>query len=76
MKTQVYALGKDLGIMEEIMTAAPTDGLWEDNRTDESQIGARNCGSSTGGRGFIAGVTPTMWSPTITTNIKIFTHYC
>ncbi len=40
MKTQVYALGKDLGIMEEIMTAAPTDGLWEDNRTDESQIGA------------------------------------
>ncbi|MBU0465416.1 MAG: NAD(+) synthase [Proteobacteria bacterium] len=40
MKTQVYALGKDLGIIEEILTAAPTDGLWEDNRTDESQIGA------------------------------------
>ena len=39
-KTQVYALGKDLGIMEDILTAAPTDGLWEDNRTDESQIGA------------------------------------
>jgi NAD+ synthase len=40
MKTQVYALGKDLGIMEDILTAAPTDGLWEDDRTDESQIGA------------------------------------
>ena len=39
-KTQVYALGKDLGIMKEILTAEPTDGLWEDNRTDESQIGA------------------------------------
>jgi NAD+ synthase len=40
MKTQVYALGKGLGIMEDILTAAPTDGLWEDDRTDESQIGA------------------------------------
>ena len=39
-KTQVYALGKDLGIMEDILTAAPTDGLWEDGRTDENQIGA------------------------------------
>ncbi|MBT3178282.1 MAG: NAD(+) synthase [Desulfobacula sp.] len=39
-KTQVYDLGKDLGIMEDILTAHPTDGLWEDNRTDESQIGA------------------------------------
>ena len=39
-KTQVYALGKDLGIIEEILMAEPTDGLWEDNRTDESQIGA------------------------------------
>ncbi|MFA5903219.1 MAG: NAD(+) synthase [Desulfobacula sp.] len=40
MKTQVYALGKDLGIIEDILAAPPTDGLWEDNRTDESQIGA------------------------------------
>jgi NAD+ synthase len=39
-KTQVYALGKGLGIMEDILIAAPTDGLWEDDRTDESQIGA------------------------------------
>ena len=40
MKTQIYALGKELGIIEDILTAAPTDGLWEDDRTDESQIGA------------------------------------
>ena len=39
-KTEVYALGKDMGIIEDIMAASPTDGLWEDNRTDESQIGA------------------------------------
>ncbi len=40
MKSEVYALGRDLGISEDILTAPPTDGLWEDNRTDESQIGA------------------------------------
>lgn len=40
MKTQVYALGKHLGISPEILSAPPTDGLWEDDRTDESQIGA------------------------------------
>ncbi|MCF6247483.1 MAG: NAD(+) synthase [Desulfobacula sp.] len=40
MKTQVYALGRDLSIIEPILKAAPTDGLWEDERTDESQIGA------------------------------------
>lgn len=40
MKSQIYTLGKNLGILEEILTAAPTDGLWEDDRTDESQIGA------------------------------------
>jgi NAD+ synthase len=40
MKTQVYALGKRLGIIKDILAAPPTDGLWEDNRTDENQIGA------------------------------------
>jgi NAD+ synthase len=40
MKTEVYALGKELGIQEQIIKAPPTDGLWEDNRTDEKQIGA------------------------------------
>jgi len=39
-KTEVYKLGEKLGIIESIMTAAPTDGLWGDNRTDEDQIGA------------------------------------
>ena len=40
MKTQVYALGKHLGIIPEILEARPTDGLWEDGRSDEDQIGA------------------------------------
>lgn len=40
MKSQVYAVGRHLGVIESILTAAPTDGLWEDDRTDENQIGA------------------------------------
>ena len=40
MKSEVYALGSALGIIKDILKAPPTDGLWEDNRTDESQIGA------------------------------------
>lgn len=39
-KTEVYALGKELGISEEIMQASPTDGLFGDNRSDEDQLGA------------------------------------
>ncbi len=39
-KTEVYALGRELGVIEEILQAAPTDGLWHDDRTDEDQIGA------------------------------------
>ena len=39
MKSEVYKLGSDLGIIEEIMIAAPTDGLWNDDRTDEDQLG-------------------------------------
>ena len=40
MKSQVYSLGKELGVVSSIQHAAPTDGLWGDNRTDEDQIGA------------------------------------
>jgi NAD+ synthase len=40
MKSEVFAIGKKLGIIEGILKAPPTDGLWEDGRTDESQIGA------------------------------------
>lgn len=39
-KTEVFALGAYLGVNEDILTAAPTDGLWNDDRTDEDQIGA------------------------------------
>ncbi len=40
LKSEVFLLGHALGIIEDIIHAPPTDGLWEDNRTDESQIGA------------------------------------
>jgi len=40
MKSDVYALGKYLTIPNSIQTAAPTDGLFGDNRTDEDQLGA------------------------------------
>lgn len=40
LKSEVFLLGQSLGIIEDILHAPPTDGLWEDNRTDESQIGA------------------------------------
>jgi NAD+ synthase len=39
-KTQVRELASTLGVEKEILNAPPTDGLWEDSRTDESQIGA------------------------------------
>ena len=40
MKSDVYALGQFLKIPESIQNAAPTDGLFGDNRTDEDQLGA------------------------------------
>ena len=40
-KTQVWELGKELGILNEIIEAAPTDGLWDDGRTDEGQLGLK-----------------------------------
>ncbi|MDG3581029.1 NAD(+) synthase [Galbibacter pacificus] len=40
LKTEVYSIAKELGINEDIQKAAPTDGLWGDDRTDEDQIGA------------------------------------
>jgi len=39
-KTEVWELGKHLGVDERIIDAIPTDGLWDDKRTDEDQIGA------------------------------------
>ena len=39
LKTEVWAMGRELGVIQDIIDAAPTDGLWEDGRTDEDQIG-------------------------------------
>ena len=38
-KTQVWEMGEKLGILEDIVKADPTDGLWEDGRADVSQLG-------------------------------------
>ncbi|MDO6490415.1 MAG: NAD(+) synthase [Cellulophaga sp.] len=40
MKSEVYDIAKVAGINSDIINAAPTDGLWGDDRTDEDQIGA------------------------------------
>ena len=40
-KTDVWNIGKSLGIINEIIEAAPTDGLWDDSRNDESQLGLK-----------------------------------
>jgi NAD+ synthase len=39
LKTEVWDMGKELGIIQEIIDADPTDGLWNDGRTDEQQVG-------------------------------------
>ena len=38
-KSEVWELGKELKILKEIIEADPTDGLWDDGRTDEGQLG-------------------------------------
>ncbi len=39
-KSEVRQLARELNIIDDIIKASPTDGLWEDDRTDEDQIGA------------------------------------
>ena len=39
LKTQVWDMGRELGLEQEIIDAEPTDGLWDDGRTDEGQLG-------------------------------------
>ena len=39
-KSEVWDLGKSLGVDSRIIEAKPTDGLWDDGRTDEDQLGA------------------------------------
>ena len=40
-KTEVWELGKELKILDEIINAEPTDGLWDDGRTDTGQLGLK-----------------------------------
>ncbi len=38
-KSQIWEMGKSLGVLKEIIEAQPTDGLWDDGRTDVNQLG-------------------------------------
>ena len=38
-KSEIWEIGKELNILKEIIDAPPTDGLWDDGRTDEGQLG-------------------------------------
>jgi len=38
-KSEVWEMGRELNILKEIIEAPPTDGLWNDGRTDEEQLG-------------------------------------
>ena len=40
-KTEVWEMGKELNLLNEIINATPTDGLWDDGRTDEGQLGLK-----------------------------------
>ena len=40
-KTEVWEMGRELNVLKEIIEAAPTDGLWDDGRTDEGQLGLK-----------------------------------
>jgi len=40
-KSEVWEIGKSINILKEIIEAAPTDGLWDDGRTDEGQLGLK-----------------------------------
>ena len=40
-KTEVWEIGKELKISNEIINAKPTDGLWDDGRTEEGQLGLK-----------------------------------
>jgi NAD+ synthase len=40
-KTEVWEIGRELNILQEIIDATPTDGLWDDGRTDEGQLGLK-----------------------------------
>ena len=39
-KSEVWELGEYLGVDQRIVDAEPTDGLWDDSRTDQAQLGA------------------------------------
>lgn len=39
LKTEVWDMARTMGVSQEIVDAPPTDGLWDEDRTDENQLG-------------------------------------
>ena len=40
LKSEVFMIANHLGVVSSIQIAKPTDGLWDDDRSDEDQLGA------------------------------------
>jgi NAD+ synthase len=69
-KTEVWQMGRELGILEDIIEAAPTDGLWDDGRTDEEQLGLTYADLEVAMRMDLGEITTT--EPTLLANLEKF----
>lgn len=73
-KTEVWQMGRELGILDDIINAAPTDGLWDDGRTDEDQIGLTYAELEVAMR-MSTGEMPMVNEPTVLNNINKFLEW-
>jgi NAD+ synthase len=69
-KTEVWQMGRELGILQDIIDAAPTDGLWDDGRTDEDQLGLTYADLEVAMRMDLGEITST--EPTLLANLEKF----
>jgi NAD+ synthase len=69
-KTEVWQMGRELGILQDIIDAAPTDGLWDDGRTDEDQLGLTYADLEVAMRIDLGEITTT--EPTLLANLEKF----
>ena len=70
-KTEVWQMGREMGILDDIINAAPTDGLWDDGRTDEDQIGMSYADLEMAMR-MCNGELPSLSEPTVLAKINKF----
>ena len=69
-KTEVWQMGRELGVLQDIIDAAPTDGLWDDGRTDEDQLGLTYADLEVAMRMDLGEIAST--EPTLLANLKKF----